>query len=224
MTDLITLVKNKDVILFDMDGTLVNTEPLHAKAAIKVLAELGTHADFSSTLDQFYGMTDYIVLKTVCPHLSENEIKKAIERKNFHLIRIFDELTKKEKTPLVTPGLFPFLEYLKKEKKKCAVVSASEDVVVAQTLKCFEIENFVEIQMGRDQTILTKPHPDPYIEAIKRLQSSPERALIFEDSPTGITSALGSKAEVIRITAFLHKKSTQTIQGNFLELSNFEIK
>ncbi|MBC7539695.1 MAG: HAD family phosphatase [Bacteriovorax sp.] len=221
MTDLKTLVKHKDAILFDMDGTLVNTEPLHAKAAVLVLAEMGVEVDLMSTIDQFYGMTDYVVLKTVCPQLTDEEINKAIEQKNFHLIKIFRALAHHEKDQYITPGLFPFLNHLKKENKKMAVVSASEDIVVVETLKCFGIDHFMQLQMGRNQTALTKPHPDPYLEAMKRLKTTHIHTLIFEDSPTGIKSAVATNAQVIRVTAFAHSTGSQTIEGDFIELKNF---
>ncbi|MBC7713597.1 MAG: HAD family phosphatase [Rhizobacter sp.] len=221
MTDLKTLVKHKDAILFDMDGTLVNTEPLHAKAAVLVLAEIGVHVDLVSTIDQFYGMTDYIVLKTVCPQLSDVEINKAIEQKNFHLIKLFKALADEEKDQYITPGLLPFLNHLKKENKKLAVVSASEDIVVFETLKCFGIDHYMQLQMGRNQTELTKPHPDPYLEAMKRLKTTHPNTIIFEDSPTGIKSATATNAQVVRVTAFAHSTGSQTIEGDYLELKNF---
>jgi beta-phosphoglucomutase-like phosphatase (HAD superfamily) len=52
MTDLKTLVKSKNAILFDMDGTLVNTEPLHAKASVIVLSDMGVEVDLLSCIDQ----------------------------------------------------------------------------------------------------------------------------------------------------------------------------
>lgn len=223
MTDLKTLVKHKDVILFDMDGTLVNTEPLHARAAVIVLSDMGVVVDLMATIDQFYGMTDYIVLKSVCPHLTDDEINKCIEQKNFQLIKIFQNLPEHEKPHYITPGLFPFLQHLKNENKKCAVVSASEDIIVTETLKCFGIDKFVELQMGRNQTTLTKPHPDPYIEAMKRLGTTHDSTIIFEDSPTGIKSAYASKCAVVRVTAFAHATSSQTIEGEYVELVDFLI-
>lgn len=223
MTDLKALVKHKDVIIFDMDGTLVNTEPLHAKAAVIVLRDLGVEVDLMATIDQYYGMTDQIVLKSVCPHLTDAEIDKCIEQKNFQLIKLFNDLPDHEKENYITPGLFPFLQHLKDENKKCAVVSASEDIIVLETLKCFGIDKFVELQMGRNQTALTKPHPDPYLEAMKRLGTTHDSTIIFEDSPTGIKSAYASRASVVRIMAFAHTTSSQTIEGEYIELVDFLI-
>ena len=221
MTDLKNLVKHKDVILFDMDGTLVNTEPLHAKAAVIVLKSMGVKVDLMATIDQFYGMTDHVVLKAVCPNLSEEDIEKCIEQKNLQLIKLFQNLSHDEKANFITPGLFPFLQYLKNENKKMAVVSASEDIIVFETLRCFGIDKFIELQMGRNQTALTKPHPDPFLEAMKRLDVTYNNTIIFEDSPTGIKSAFATKSEVVRVTAFAHTNSSQKIEGEYIELVNF---
>jgi HAD superfamily hydrolase (TIGR01509 family) len=220
MTDLKTLVSSKNAIIFDMDGTIVNTEALHAKAATLVLKEMGITIDIESMLTQFYGMTDTLVLKTLCPQLSEHEIQSAILKKNFHLLKIFQGMSKTEKDAHTTPGLFEFLNFLIKEKKKLGVVSASEDIIVIETLKTFGISNYMEIQMGRNQTMLTKPHPEPYLEGMRRLNSTALDTLIFEDSPTGLLSAHASGAEIVRITEFSHslEKSKYKEIPNFLKL------
>lgn len=217
MTDLKTLLKSHDAVIFDMDGTIVNTEPLHARAAVIVLNKLGFDIDLEACLDQFYGMTDTAVLKLTCPTLSDKEIEEAIAEKNKHLIEIFHKLSAHEKTNYVTPGLFDFLHLLKQENKSIAVVSASEDIIVEKTLECFSITSFVDLQMGRHQTNLTKPHPEPYLEGMKRLNSLPHKTLIFEDSPTGLKSAIASGANVIRITGFAHSDEVLHTQ----EIKNF---
>lgn len=204
MTDLKTLLKAHEAVIFDMDGTIVNTEPLHAKAAVIVLKSRGYDIDLEACLDQFYGMTDTAVLKMTCPELSDEEVDQAIAEKNLHLIDLFKALPENEKHRYITPGLFDFLTWLKQEGKSIAVVSASEDIIVEKTLDCFSISSFIDLQMGRHQTKLTKPHPEPYLEGMKRLNTPPHKTVIFEDSPTGLKSALASGARVIRITGFAH--------------------
>lgn len=206
MSDLKALLRPLDTVIFDMDGTIVNTEPLHARAAVIVLKDLGFDIDLEACLDQFYGMTDTAVLQMTCPTLSDKQIEMAIAEKNIHLIKLFKQLSSAEKIQYTTPGLFEFLRYLKEEKKQLAVISASEDIIVTETLKYFDIHSYIDLQMGRNQTVLTKPHPEPYLEGMKRLNSSPHKTLIFEDSPTGLKSAVASGAKVIRITGFAHSE------------------
>lgn len=217
MSDLKSLLLPLEAVIFDMDGTIVNTEPLHAKAAVIVLKGLGIDIDLESCLEQFYGMTDTNVLKMTCPMMNDGEIDRAIDLKNIHLLKLFEKLPRAEKNKYITPGLFDFLKFLKKENKQLAVVSASEDLIVSETLKCFEIHTFIDLQMGRNQTNLTKPHPEPYLEGMRRLKTSPSKTLIFEDSPTGLESAVASGANVIRITGFAH--SDKVLHSN--ERKNF---
>lgn len=217
MIDLKTLVRTKDAVIFDMDGTIVNTEGIHARAASVVLRDMGIKIDLESMLTQFYGMTDTVVLKMTCPNLSEQEILQAIAKKNIELVKIFKQMSKREKEECTTPGLFEFLYFLIKEKKKLAVVSASEDIIVTETLITFGISSLIKIQMGRNQTLLTKPNPEPYLEGMRRLNTKAEETLIFEDSPTGLLSAHASGAQLIRITEFSHSKD----KSIYPEIKNF---
>ena len=206
-----------EAVIFDMDGTIVNTEPFHAKAASIVLNNLGIAVDLEASIDTFYGMADTEVLKMMCPDFTENDIEETIKKKNIELIRLFENLSHIEKAKYITPGLFDFLVHLKKYSIKSAVVSASEDIIVEKTLNCFEIDILVDLQMGRNQTKLTKPNPDPYIEGMRRLNVSANKTLVFEDSPTGLQSAIASQARVARITGFAH---SDKILHN-VELKNF---
>jgi HAD superfamily hydrolase (TIGR01509 family) len=178
---------------------------------------MGIEIDLTTCLEKYYGMTDTMVLKLELPYLSDLEVEKTIEKKNLRLIELFKILNHEEKKNFITPGLFSFLDMLKKENKKLAVVSASEDIIVQETLKCFEISHLIPLQMGRGQTIKTKPDPDPYLEAMNRLKSSPKETIIFEDSPTGLKAAHASNAQVIRITGFAHDHK----KSQFLEFANF---
>jgi beta-phosphoglucomutase len=204
MVDIKALLSQVDTVLFDMDGTIVNTEPLHAKAAMLVLNDLGIAIDLEACIEKYYGMTDTTVLKLACPQMSDLEIEDAITKKNQHLINIFHKLPQSEKINYITPGFFEFLNLLKFERKNTAVISASEDIVVEHTLRCFEIDRLIDLRMGRGQTELTKPHPEPYLEGMRRLNTHSSRTLIFEDSPTGLEAAVASGATVVRITGFAH--------------------
>lgn len=221
MTEHFNQLSNYSTYLFDMDGTLVNTEFLHARAASDVMKKLGIEVDLESSINQFYGMADTEVLKLLMPDISPNEITSIIAEKNKHLIEILLNLKSHEKEEYITPGLFDFFDFLLAHNKTIAVVSASEDVIVKETLACFGIDKYASLQMGRNQTERTKPHPDPYLEACKRLNASTSETLIFEDSPTGMQAALATKSDVIRITHFAHCSAPLNLLGNYREIKNF---
>jgi len=210
-------IQNMKAIIFDMDGTLINSEPLHAHAASIVLRDLGVNLNLEECLKDFYGMTDYDVLKIACPQLSESEILKTIDIKNQKLIHLLQSMPKDNLLQLMTPGLIPFLDKIKSFNIPMAVVSASEDIIVEETISALGINHYFQFLQGRSQTHLTKPHPDPYLFAMKKISSSANETIIFEDSPTGLKAAQTSHAHVIRITEFSHTES----RADFTEIKNY---
>lgn len=204
MTKYLNQIQYFELFLFDMDGTLVNTEPLHARAMDLVFKQYKIEVSMSEeeALEKFKGMTDTLVLKALCPDLDETTRDSMIQQKNQFLKNIFKNLLPQEIIDLTSPGLSELLSYIKANNKKLAVVSASENEVVYETLTAFGLINEFDFWFGRGSTKRTKPHPDPYLEAMKKANMTKEKTIIFEDSPTGIQSARASGATVIEVAPF----------------------
>ncbi len=192
-------------VIFDMDGTMVNTEPLHAKAMHDILLENGLEFPHNaeSMHEQFVGMTDTVVLEALFPHLSIEVREDLIHKKNTRLAKVFKETSLRELEELTAPGIKDFFTFLKAKKIKMAVVSASENSVVKCTLEAFNLINEFEFWFGRGSTTLTKPHSEPYIKAMEKLSKGTLETVIFEDSPTGLKSAMGSGAKTIQVAPFM---------------------
>lgn len=201
---LIPFFDDIELFLFDMDGTLVNTEPLHAKAMDIVLKKAGISLSISEeeAMERFKGMTDTLVLKTLCPDIHESKRDEMIHDKNQILKVIFKDLTEQELLSLTSPGIREFLQNIRQQGKKLAVVSASENEVVHETLHAFNLYHEFDFWFGRGSTERTKPHPDPYIEAMKKANITKEKTVIFEDSPTGLAAARGAGAKIIEVAPF----------------------
>ena len=204
MTKYLNQIQHFELFLFDMDGTLVNTEPLHARAMDLVFKQYKIEVSMSEeeALEKFKGMTDTLVLKALCPDLDEPTRDSMIQQKNQFLKNIFNNLQPQDIINLTTPGLSELLSYIKTNNKKLAVVSASENEVVYETLSAFGLINEFDFWFGRGSTERTKPHPDPYLAAMKKANILKEKTIIFEDSPTGIQSARASGATVIEVAPF----------------------
>lgn len=193
-----------DAVLFDMDGTLVNTEPLHAHAMTKVLEDIGIELqlDLEEAILKYAGMTDTMVLQALYPEMNNEKINELIRQKNSKLVEIFGQLERARLEKLTSPGILDFIDWLKSNNKKMAVVSASEDIVVDATLKAFDLIHHFDFWIGRNQTPRTKPHPDPYLEAMRRMNVEAKSTLIFEDSDNGMASASSSGAICLRVAPF----------------------
>lgn len=205
------------VILFDMDGTLLHTEPVHAKAIAEVLPPINFPLNYKNFLFQnpmdlhefFRGQNDYRVFEVFKEIFKKNppegfdpntlsEPDEYILKKNEVLERVpFSELE-----PSFPIEMKNFLDNLIEIGVKLALVSASQKPVVVSFSKKLTLERWFDFMMGAEDTKETKPHPMPYLEAMRRFEVTPSDTLIFEDSESGLTSALSSGAHVYKVSWF----------------------
>lgn len=187
---------NKELILFDMDGTLLNSEGLHFKALIEVL-ELDERFDWTP----YIGMADEVVIKRLKPELNDQDIHSLCREKNQRLIKQLASLPKAELEQRLTLGVRDLLLYLKSRSRLVALVSASEEEVVHEIVEQLGMRSLFVNLYAHNATDLTKPSPSPYLKAMRDHLVAGHDTLIFEDSLTGLEAALSSGAHVIRVTA-----------------------
>ena len=190
------LLDEKTTFLFDMDGTLLNSEPFHIEAIIQCANEIGVPEGLCA--DEFLGKPDELIYKTT-PIQEYTSLDNFLYRKNELYTQVIESAD--IKTYLV-PGVLDFLEELVRRNKKIAVVSASEHYVIESTLQKMGIQNKVAFFISASCTDRSKPHPDPYLEAMRRFGTNPVDTVIFEDSPIGLAAALDSGALVCQMTCF----------------------
>jgi len=179
-------------ILFDMDGTLIDSEPLWLQAEIEVMAELGCHWDQQDQINCLGGPT-------------ERTEKYMQERSNNvkpygYFGKKLDELMeiKLANELEIIPNARELLQDCKSAGFKIALVTASAGNLMRAVLKRFP-NNFFDITVSRDDVEKSKPDPAPYLLAAKLLGVKNEFCVVFEDSPTGVESGLRSGAQVIGI-------------------------
>ncbi len=188
-------------VILDMDGTLLNTEPLHAKAIETILVQNGLNITAHEIEERFYGMSDTEVFK----HFENSlflELDTFLKEKNTLIKKLITEYSYEDFCKLLTPGVSDFLSEMKKKNIKLALVSASENEVIEAVLTHLNLKDTFEFFVGRQHTQYTKPNPSPYFFALRLLQVQTNEALIFEDSPSGLKAALGTGAKVVQVTTF----------------------
>jgi beta-phosphoglucomutase len=176
MTDLLAY-KN---FLFDLDGTLMNTESVHYYC----LRELFKQFDFQLPLDEaaFRGQSDMAIFKKYLPHIDPQIL---VQKKH----DFFNQALTTSSDHLLTDGLIAFLDYLSFHKKTCAVVTSSSRKECDRLLHMTQLKKYFVFEITRDDVTSPKPSPTPYLMALRKLNSSPEEALVFEDSLIGYTAA-----------------------------------
>ncbi len=176
-------------ILFDMDGTLVNTEPLHAKALLETLIELSPSRSYiiEELLQMFHGQADDAVFNALKKDLTIS-FDDFLKIKNKHFIKSVTD------SEMITDlRITDLLKQLKSNDYKIALVTASEKSAAYCLLRKEGLEQFFDVILTREDSSKTKPSPQPYLDAIRKLNIKKEDAFIFEDSETGIQAAIESK-------------------------------
>lgn len=179
-------------VLFDMDGTLVDTEHLWWQAA----AELATELDLTLTEDDLPEVLGQAVEHTAA-HLHR---ASGTERTEADLIeRLGDSFADKVATEIVPrPGALALLAALRAADVPTALVSASPRRVVDLVLGSLGTEWFTTTLAAED-TERTKPAPDPYLAAALRLGLDPAVCVAVEDTPTGVASAQAAGCAVLAV-------------------------
>ena len=179
-------------LLFDMDGTVIDSEPLWLEAEIEVMAELGCHWDAQDQQNCLGGPMDRT--EKYMQERSGNIKPYGYFRDNLNLVmqkKLLHDLK-------LVPNALELISSAKKIGIKTALVTASGSVLMNIALKKFP-DGIFDATVSRDDVINSKPNPEPYLRAADLLEVSISNCVVFEDSETGVTSGLASGAQVIGI-------------------------
>lgn len=181
-------------VAFDMDGLLVDTEPLWWHAEADVAVAMGGHWTEGDSIECVGGPMEKvadIIMARAGGGDPDTIIADVIER--------VIALLKTEPVRWL-PGARELVADCAARAVPHALVSASPRPIVDGVLRALgpHAESFA-FTISADDVPRTKPAPDPYLEAARRFGCDPADMLVFEDSPTGTQSALASGAMVIAV-------------------------
>jgi len=208
-------------ILFDLDGTLVNTDPLHFLTWQEVLKQFGLQIDLPFYKQHISGRHNPEIIKDLFPDLPLEEGLKIADAKEALFRNCGEQLQ-----PLV--GLIALLDWCHSSHLKMAVVSNAPKPNADFMLNSLEIsQSFSTVVLAEDAPP-GKPDPAPYQVTLERLGIAPQEAIAFEDSPSGITSAVAAGIYTIGIatthpTENLLKSGASIVIDDFTEPKLWEI-
>lgn len=177
-------------ILFDHDGTLVDTEPVWAAAKVALTAEFGGTWTEQDTLDCL-GLSMQFTLD----RLRERGVNLPDEEINDRLVAKVHETLAQQPVEFL-PGVERFLLEVRDAQIPAAVVTNATTSVARRTANAAP-EGTFSVVIGNDETTHPKPDPQPYLLAAERLGVDPTQCVALEDSPSGVRSATAAGMRVI---------------------------
>ena len=188
-------------LFFDMDGTIFNSESIHADAMFLIGAKYQIRAPFSPEVvhQLMMGKADHLVFDIIkkwegVPR--EWTAQDFIHEKNKNLIEIL------KKTPIqayFSPDVLDLLNAAKADRMYLALITSSEKVITKELLNISKLNSYFDLVLTRDDCPQHKPDPWPYIEAMQISGFEKFEILIFEDSHVGLEAATSSGAHVIKV-------------------------
>lgn len=189
--------------IFDMDGVLVDTEPLHGEAFINAFNEYGLNL----TIQDYRRMVTLSGINTKTLYLSLGgnlcEWDSVIETKH----QIFKSML--EQKGYLLPGVIELLRSLHNAKIPTAIATSARrrslDIITNQ----FNLQQYFDKTISYEDVQADKPNPDAYLFAAEQLNVEPFGCVVFEDSPRGVLAAHRAGMKCIAIP------NSSTADGDF---------
>jgi len=175
------LIQAADGLVFDCDGTLADTMPLHFIAWRDTLNRYGI--EFSE--DRFYSMAGQPTIEIVKVLLAEQRINgdpnSISHEKELGFLNVLHQVQPIE--PIVD------IARSYRDSKRMGVGSGSNHEVVLQVLKHIGLEDFFDAVVGAEATDRHKPEPDVFLEVARQIGVTPDKCLVYEDADLGVEAA-----------------------------------
>ena len=202
-------------IIFDLDGVIIDSEPVAAKAALSVFRRHGANAD-DSYHDQFIGGTTMQMIETAIKDfhfsMSAEELLNEVETEKKALL--------KEEGYILSPGVTALLKNLYQNGYHVAIVSSSGLSEIEKAVKALGIKKYFKKLISASQVKNPKPAPDTFLFALKELGIKAEEAMVVEDCDIGVESA---KAAGITCVGYMNPHSgKQELKSADVLLESFE--
>lgn len=178
------ITRVKKYILFDHDGVLVDTEFWYCKAGERALADIGFTLDRDQYVQEMaQGLATWTQAQAA--GINERTISRQREVRNAY----YQEYLRTEAIEVegVVETLAELSEYV-----RMAIVTTAKRVDLEIIHEKRQIKRYMDFILAREDYVLAKPHPEPYLTGLKLLGATKEETLVVEDSSRGLSSAVAA--------------------------------
>ncbi len=171
-------------IIFDMDGVIIDSEPIHQQLEFEMFAELGLHISEEEHKD--YIGTSAIDMWTKIGE--RHNLTKSPKELLLYGRKKYWKSLDEGKVPLVE-GALDLINIFYENKFLIQVASSATRPTVDKVLEHFSLGKYFKYRIGGDEVSKSKPEPEIFLKAAQQSGSDPENCLVIEDSGNGVTAA-----------------------------------
>ena len=181
-------------LLFDLDGTLAETDSLHLPTWVDALEPYGVDIDEEFYRERISGRSTGEIVGDLLPDLSEEEGASIGDAK---------EASFRERAAGLAPlpGLLDFVQEGKRRGMRMALVTNAPKENVGAILPALKLQDYFQTVVLAAEVGAVKPDPAPYEAALERTGVSADEALAFEDSVSGIASSVAAGIPTVGISS-----------------------
>jgi len=187
-------MKNFTAIIFDMDGVIVDSEPLHERAFREVFEEIGFGKNHGIDFPAYYGKSDLVVWRDfIAQRRPQQSLEELLARKE----EKFAVLLQREEP--IFKGVTELLEKLS-PRYPLALASGSRHPTINVVLAMRDLRRFFRAIVSSEDVVHGKPAPDIFLRTAELLAVAPKDCCVIEDSAAGVDAGLAANMTVIAIT------------------------
>lgn len=208
-------------VIFDMDGVIIDSEPLWRRAMIQSFIEIGIpfsdeHCRITTGL-RFKEVADFWFKKHGITHITVDEFDELV------INRLCDLIHKEGKT---MKGVLEALKFLKQKNLKIGIGTSSNTKLMNTVVDVLNIRHYFDELCSAEHMTYGKPHPMVYLTCAEKLGIHPLNCLVIEDSVNGIIAGKAAQMKVVAIPEDINKNNPKFSIADYsieslLEIQNF---
>ena len=178
-------MRKPEAVIFDMDGVLIDSEPIHVDIERKLFDKLGISVSAEIHRSYLGTATEYMYRDLLSRFGLSASVSELLQFDDSFRCDYFKQL----KIVVLNDGVLNLIRAIKESGLRLGVATSSSPALASILLERCEISSLFDIIVTTSEAGKSKPYPDVYLLAARKIGVSPANCIVFEDSPNGLSAA-----------------------------------